>query len=182
MTQRKKKPSGYRILALPASVTLHKCLQHSSKFSQAKVGSIITLLRSISCKQEDKWSTLLLNPAYVNSSTDTLIHCWERTLTKEHFHYVWNMTRPGWQNILFFSGQSLIWQSATQAKLVWAANKENGLRRKPYREYQKCTRSSFSARKSTANRKNYVQVLVVGLVFPNWWLMEAKSGASGIIK
>lgn len=79
--QRKKKTSGYRILAPPAGITQHKCLQHSLKFSQAKAGSFIMLLRLISPRREDKWSTLLLTPTIVNSPTDTLICCWERTLS-----------------------------------------------------------------------------------------------------
>lgn len=64
----RKKPSGYRILAPPAGITRHKCLQHSSEFPQAKISSFTTLPRLIFPRQEDKClcSYLVVYPLDIN--------------------------------------------------------------------------------------------------------------------
>lgn len=112
------------------------------KFSQAKVGSFIRLLRLPSPRQEHKWSIHLLSPANVNSSTDTLLHCWENTW--HSFYDVWKRIKiSSWKIHVFWAVYYCSLKHRTSLFGLLMQNKDIWLR-EPFREYQKCTQLIFS--------------------------------------
>lgn len=95
------------------------------KVFTGKSRQLYQLLRLISPRQEDKWSTPI-NPCQpVYRSPHTLLR--ENTLHSFNYYEIWsNLACKKY----IFSGQSLLLPSETQTKFVWAANSQWGQRTK----------------------------------------------------